>query len=144
MKDWLRHGKGTYTWVSQKMRYQGNWKNNNRHGYGEYKEGNSIYTGNWKDDKRWGKGKITINKQHSILKIKLQNFRSYKEIELDFTHDHVVLYGPNGSGKTNFLEAISLLSPGRGLRNSKFSEMVKDDNMLPWGVNFEILSITRS
>lgn len=66
VKDWLRHGKGTYTWVSQKMRYQGNWKNNNRHGYGEYKEGNSIYTGNWKDDKRWGKGKITIKKQHSI------------------------------------------------------------------------------
>ena len=33
-----------------------------------------------------------------------------------------------------------MLSPGRGLRNSKFSEMVKDDNMLPWGVNFEILS----
>ena len=66
VKDWLRHGRGTYTWVSQKMRYQGNWKNNNRHGYGEYKEGNSIYTGNWKDDKRWGKGKITIKKQHSI------------------------------------------------------------------------------
>ena len=37
VKDWLRHGRGTYTWVSQKMRYQGNWKNNNRHGYGEYK-----------------------------------------------------------------------------------------------------------
>jgi len=66
VKNWLRHGKGTYTWVKQGMKYSGNWKDDKRHGYGEYKEGDSIYIGNWKDDKRWGKGKITIKKKHSI------------------------------------------------------------------------------
>jgi hypothetical protein len=66
VKNWSRHGKGVYTWVKQGMKYSGNWKDDKRHGYGEYKEGDSIYTGNWKDDKRWGKGKITIKKKHSI------------------------------------------------------------------------------
>ena len=42
------------------------WKNNNRHGYGVYKEGDGIYIGNWKNDKRWGKGKIKIKDKHSI------------------------------------------------------------------------------
>ena len=60
-----------------------------------------------------------LNQQHSLLKIKLLNFRSYKEVELSFSNKHVVLCGPNGSGKTNFLEAISLLMPGKGLRSSK-------------------------
>ena len=66
VKDWLRHGRGTYTWVKQSMKYTGIWKNGKRHGYGEYKEDDSIYKGQWKDDRRWGKGKITIKKQHSI------------------------------------------------------------------------------
>ena len=54
-----------------------------------------------------------------ISRIKIQNFRSYKDIDLNIANDHVILYGPNGSGKTNLLEAISLLAPGRGLRSSK-------------------------
>jgi len=37
---------------------------------------------------------------------------------------HVVLVGGNGAGKTNLLEAISMLAPGRGLRQAKLEEMV--------------------
>ncbi len=75
-----------------------------------------------------------------IKSLKLINFRSHSDFNLELSGKPVAIIGDNGAGKTNILEAISLLSPGRGLRNSKFSEMVKDDNMLPWGVNFEILS----
>ena len=85
---------------------------------------------------------ITNNKKSfdRIKFLKLINFRSHSEFNLELSGKPIAIIGNNGAGKTNILEAISLLSPGRGLRNSKFSEMVKDNNMLPWGVNFEILS----
>ena len=52
-------------------------------------------------------------------RIRIQNFRSYSSSDITFNENPVVLFGPNGSGKTNFLEAISLLVPGRGLRSAK-------------------------
>jgi DNA replication and repair protein RecF len=55
----------------------------------------------------------------SLGRIALTNFRSYAMAELEVAAKPVVLAGANGSGKTNLLEAISLLSPGRGLRGAK-------------------------
>ena len=75
-----------------------------------------------------------------IKSLKLINFRSHSDFSLSLSGKPLAIIGENGAGKTNILEAISLLSPGRGIRNSKFSEMVKDDNSMPWGVNFNILS----
>jgi len=75
-----------------------------------------------------------------IKSLKLINFRSHSDFSLSLSGKPLAIIGDNGAGKTNILEAISLLSPGRGMRNSKFSEMVKDDNSMPWGVNFDILS----
>lgn len=75
-----------------------------------------------------------------IKSLKLINFRSHSDFSLNLSGKPLAIIGDNGAGKTNILEAISLLSPGRGMRNSKFSEMVKDDNSMPWGVNFNILS----
>ena len=75
-----------------------------------------------------------------IKSLKLINFRSHSDFSLRLSGKPLAIIGDNGAGKTNILEAISLLSPGRGMRNSKFSEMVKDDNSMPWGVNFNILS----
>ncbi|WP_226579489.1 DNA replication/repair protein RecF [Acuticoccus sediminis] len=60
-----------------------------------------------------------------LTRIGLSNFRNYTEARLTTSRDHVVLAGPNGSGKTNVLEAISLLSPGRGLRRATYAEMVR-------------------
>ena len=75
-----------------------------------------------------------------IKSLKLINFRSHSNFSLSLSGKPLAIIGDNGAGKTNILEAISLLSPGRGMRNSKFSEMVKDNNSMPWGVNFDILS----
>ncbi len=54
----------------------------------------------------------------SVDRLTLTNFRSYAHLKLDCGPASVVLTGANGVGKTNILEAISLLAPGRGLRGA--------------------------
>ncbi len=60
---------------------------------------------------------------HAITSLTLENFRNYRSLSLSLPAQPVVLRGHNGAGKTNILEAISLLSPGRGLRGAKLREM---------------------
>jgi len=55
--------------------------------------------------------------------ITLTNFRSYARASIAVEAAPVVLAGANGTGKTNLLEAISLLSPGRGLRGAKLADL---------------------
>jgi len=57
--------------------------------------------------------------------IDLINFRNFENYSLNFSKNCNVFYGKNGSGKTNILEAISLLSKGRGLRKDKFVNIIK-------------------
>jgi len=65
-----------------------------------------------------------------LRQLKLLSYRNYRQLQLDFDGCHVVLSGHNGAGKTNILEAISLLSPGRGLRRATYGEM-KNLNQVP-------------
>lgn len=58
-----------------------------------------------------------------LSQIRLTAFRNYPSLSLDLSPQHVVLTGSNGAGKTNLMEAVSLLSPGRGLRRSQLSSM---------------------
>ncbi len=60
---------------------------------------------------------------HAITALTLENFRNYRTLSLKVDAAPVVLRGVNGAGKTNILEAISLLSPGRGLRGARLREM---------------------
>src|SRR5881275_3210133 len=53
-----------------------------------------------------------------IRRLTLTHFRNYRRTSLETRGDLVVLVGPNGAGKTNAIEAISFLSPGRGLRRA--------------------------
>src|SRR5205085_1465418 len=62
-----------------------------------------------------------------VTRLVLTDFRNYRATRLDLDAGPVVLpvvlTGPNGAGKTNLLEAISFLSPGRGLRNARLSDL---------------------
>ena len=57
--------------------------------------------------------------------IDLINFRNFENYSLNFSKNCNVFFGKNGSGKTNILEGISLLSKGRGLRKDKFENIIK-------------------
>lgn len=59
----------------------------------------------------------------AIRRIALTAFRNYGTAALTLDGRHVVLTGENGSGKTNLLEAVSLLSPGRGLRRAVYADI---------------------
>ena len=60
---------------------------------------------------------------HWLSNIRLINFRNYQELAIEIEKAPVVLVGKNGSGKTNVMEAISLLAPGRGLRRAGRDEI---------------------
>ena len=58
-----------------------------------------------------------------ITSLTLTDFRSYAAATLPIAAGAVVLHGPNGAGKTNLLEALSLFTPGKGLRGASAPEM---------------------
>lgn len=70
----------------------------------------------------------------SLSSLSLHHFRNYEHARLDVSSAPVVLFGHNGAGKTNILEAISLLVPGRGLRRAKLADMAQADHDDPWAV----------
>jgi DNA replication and repair protein RecF len=63
----------------------------------------------------------------SLSRLKLTDFRNYQTVSLALEDRHVVLTGENGAGKTNLLEAVSFLSPGRGLRRSILGDVARVD-----------------
>ena len=75
-----------------------------------------------------------------VQSLKLNNFRSYETLDCTFRGCSVVLLGSNGSGKTNILESLSLLSPGRGLRRAPFEQFRNFKGPAEWGINATVLS----
>jgi DNA replication and repair protein RecF len=62
-----------------------------------------------------------------VTRLVLTDFRNYRSARLDLDPGPVVVTGPNGAGKTNLLEAVSFLSPGRGLRHARLGEIDRRD-----------------
>ena len=63
----------------------------------------------------------------AVRTLKLTDFRNYGQARLDLDARPVVLVGDNGSGKTNLLEAVSLLCAGHGLRGRPYAELARKD-----------------
>ncbi|PBC22447.1 MULTISPECIES: DNA replication/repair protein RecF [unclassified Mesorhizobium] len=64
--------------------------------------------------------------QTHISKLTLTNFRNYAALAIDLAPGAVVFSGDNGAGKTNLLEAISFLTPGRGLRRAPYADVARE------------------
>ena len=59
------------------------------------------------------------SKRSWLSRLKLDHFRNYQQADLTIHAGQLVILGDNGAGKTNLLEAVSLLAPGRGMRRSR-------------------------
>ncbi|WP_414675641.1 DNA replication/repair protein RecF [Methyloceanibacter sp.] len=75
-----------------------------------------------------------------VEELKLTDFRNYASARLALGPEPVVLVGDNGSGKTNLLEAVSLLGPGHGLRGRPYHELCRKDGAGGFAVAAKIVS----
>src|SRR3954462_971333 len=73
-----------------------------------------------------------------IRRLTLTNFRSYRALSVELGAEPVVLVGANGAGKTNLIEAISFLMPGRGLRRATLEEVAFSEADGAWAVSAEV------
>jgi DNA replication and repair protein RecF len=73
-----------------------------------------------------------------IRRLTLTNFRSYHSAQVEAGPGLVVLVGANGAGKTNLIEAISFLAPGRGLRRATLEDVAFSEGDGSWAVSAEV------
>ena len=76
-----------------------------------------------------------------LTSLTLSHFRSHKLARVSIDARPVAIYGPNGAGKTNILEAVSLFSPGRGLRRSSAEDMTRRPEAMGWKLTGHVRSL---
>ncbi len=73
--------------------------------------------------------------QSAVLSLSLTRFRNYQQLRLTLpAAGAVALIGTNGAGKTNILEAVSLLTPGKGIRHARVAEIDAQAHGISTGV----------
>ncbi len=85
-----------------------------------------------------------------ITKLSLNNFRNHQSLSLQSESQYILISGPNGSGKTSVLEAISMVLPGKGIRTAALNEITRTTKEsttkaslgLGWQLNIELSQIT--
>lgn len=77
-----------------------------------------------------------------LSRLTLRDFRNHEDALIVPSAPFVVLTGDNGAGKTNILEAVSLLVPGRGLRGAALSRMARQDGPGGFGVAGQVDGVT--
>lgn len=70
----------------------------------------------------------------ALTHLTLSHFRSHRHSALELEAAPIAISGPNGSGKTNLLEAVSLLSPGRGLRRATNEALIRKPQAVGWRI----------
>jgi DNA replication and repair protein RecF len=78
-----------------------------------------------------------------LSSLNLAHFRSHRAAQLALDGRPVAVFGPNGAGKTNILEAVSLFSPGRGLRRAAAQDMARRPNAPGWKISARLHALTR-
>lgn len=75
-----------------------------------------------------------------LSKLTLSHFRSHRRSEVVCDARPLAIVGPNGAGKTNLVEAVSLFSPGRGMRRSSAEDMMRRPEILGWKVTGQLIA----
>lgn len=76
----------------------------------------------------------------AVRRLRLNDYRSYQNLDLELEEASVIaLCGENGAGKTNVLEALSLLTAGRGLRRADYSDCARANGSGGFGVSVELM-----
>ncbi len=86
----------------------------------------------------------TLVTRLALTSLDLSHFRSHKLTSLTFSGAPVAIFGANGVGKTNILEAISMLSPGRGLRRAAAEDLARAPDPVGWRIKAELTSLGRT
>ena len=79
--------------------------------------------------------------QLAITELTLSHFRSHKRAALTLDARPLAIFGANGAGKTNLIEAVSLLSPGRGMRRAAADTLARKPEALGWKISARLQSL---